>query len=167
MTLANVQCRADSKPKSCRKIGQVPVCTQQGENDSRRKSASVFVMVVRSVHPVRIRMLRRRPCKSVATPESIRWVVWYSRALRLRRCASIARVVCVSLVRVVEAQIKGSPVDTFPSVEIGLGNVVLQWANRAVGVFSFQRRFEEGREPTYKTNSSISKRMHRQECTVI
>ena len=72
MTLASVQCRADSKPKSWRNIGQVPVCTQQGENDSHRKSASLFVMVVRSVHPVRIRMLRRRPCvfaKKVSTQQ--------------------------------------------------------------------------------------------------
>jgi len=62
---------------------------------------------------------------------------------------------------IVETQTERSPVDAFPSVEIGLGNMMLQRPNRAVGVFSFQGRFEEGREPTYKKNSSISKRMHR------
>lgn len=73
----------------------------------------------------------------------------------------------MSLIHIVETQTESRPVDAFPRVEIGLSNVVLQRPNRAVGVFSFQGRFEEWREPTYKTNSSISKRMHRQEGTVV
>lgn len=80
---------------------------------------------------------------------------------------SCAQSLDLLIVRAVVAQAESSPVDTFPCIQVWFGDMVLQRSDGAVGVFSFEGRFEIWREPTYKTKSYISKRMHWQDLVVI
>lgn len=80
----------------------------------------------------------KRTRESIATSKVVQGLIGRSRSCLISRLHRI----CPRSIRLIVTEILSGPINTLPRVEVGLGDVVLQGTDGAIGVFSFGGRIE-------------------------